>query len=75
MAGKLPIVIINGKGGCGKDSLIEGLIKCDWWAYNVSSVDKVKEAGAVLGWDGGKSDKDCSPSTTMVQTHICVMRY
>ena len=58
MAGKLPIVIINGKGGCGKDSLIEGLTKCDWWAYNVSSVDKVKEAGTVLGWDGGKSDKD-----------------
>ena len=58
MAGKLPIIIINGKGGCGKDSLIDGLKDHGWWPFNLSSVDLVKDAGKVLGWNGGKSDKD-----------------
>ncbi len=55
---RLPIIIINGKGGCGKDSLIDGIVSHDWWEYTLSSVDKVKEAAMVLGWDGGKDDKD-----------------
>ncbi|MCM1214030.1 MAG: hypothetical protein NC548_05870 [Lachnospiraceae bacterium] len=55
---KIPIIIINGKGGCGKDSLIDGVAAHCWWPVTRSAVDKVKEAATVLGWDGGKSDKD-----------------
>jgi len=55
---KLPIIIINGKGGCGKDSLIDGIVSYGWWRRTLSAVDKVKQAATVLGWDGGKEDND-----------------
>lgn len=51
------IVIINGSGRAGKDSFVHAAAK---FAYvmNFSSVDKIKKAAKVLGWDGGKSEKD-----------------
>lgn len=51
------IVIINGFGRAGKDSFVHAAAK---FAYvmNFSSVDKIKKAAKVLGWDGGKSEKD-----------------
>lgn len=51
------IVIINGSGRAGKDSFVHATAK---FAYvmNFSSVDKIKKAAEVLGWDGGKSEKD-----------------
>jgi len=54
---KKPVILINGTGGCGKDSFIEfcnELVPC----YNVSTVDRVKEAAQLLGWDGAKTDRD-----------------
>ena len=51
------IVIINGSGRVGKDTFVHTVAK---FAYvmNFSSVDKIKKAAEVLGWDGGKSEKD-----------------
>ena len=51
------IVIINGSGGVGKDTFVHTVAK---FAYvmNYSSVEKIKEAAKVIGWNGGKSEKD-----------------
>ena len=49
------VVIINGSGGVGKDTfcdLCNKHIPCKV----ISTVDKVKEAYKVLGWDGNKSE-------------------
>ena len=51
------IIIINGTGGSGKDTFVEfcqkyGKVK------NFSSIDKVKEIARLIGWDGGKTEKD-----------------
>ena len=51
------VIIINGTGGSGKDTFVEF---CAEFAKvtNISSVDKVKEAAAVLvGWNGEKDEK------------------
>lgn len=61
------IFIINGSGGVGKDTFIEILddIICEEVAWsrtpliiNFSSVDKIKEIARVIGWNGGKTEKD-----------------
>lgn len=51
------IVVINGTGGCGKDTFVEF---CSKYAnvYNFSSIDKVKEVAKVVGWTGKKTEKD-----------------
>lgn len=51
------IVVINGTGGSGKDTFVEfaahyGKIQ------NFSSIDKVKDIAKIVGWDGGKTEKD-----------------
>lgn len=51
------IVIINGTGGSGKDTFVEFVSKYNK-VVNVSSVDKVKEIATIIGWDGGKTEKD-----------------
>ena len=51
------IVIINGTGGSGKDSFVEFVSKYNK-VVNVSSVDKVKDIATLMGWDGGKTEKD-----------------
>jgi len=44
-------------GGCGKDTFVEFVSEyAD--VTNFSSVAKVKEVASVVGWDGGKTDKD-----------------
>ena len=51
------IIIINGSGGVGKDTFIE-LCSNFTNVKNISSVDKVKEAAAILaGWNGEKDEK------------------
>lgn len=51
------VVIINGRGGIGKDTLINA-VKKDYNVTNFSSIDKIKEIAAVGGWDfTDKSDK------------------
>jgi dephospho-CoA kinase len=54
---KKKIIIINGSGGVGKDTFVEF---CKPYANitNVSSVDKIKEAAFILGWDCGKTEED-----------------
>jgi guanylate kinase len=55
------IFIINGVGGTGKDTFIEylqKLIPTPYYILNISTVDKVKDAGYILGWTGAKTDED-----------------
>ena len=57
------VVIINGTGGSGKDTFVNFCMehtadKDGYMIYNIYSVDKVKEAAVILGWDGGKTEKD-----------------
>lgn len=53
------IIIINGKGGCGKDTCVEFVEKhYPKSVFNVSAIDPIKEAAKKLGWTGAKTDKD-----------------
>ena len=51
------IVVINGTGGCGKDTFVD-LCKKYISIYNFSSIDKVKEIAKIIGWTGKKTEKD-----------------
>jgi CO dehydrogenase nickel-insertion accessory protein CooC1 len=51
------IVLINGSGGVGKDTFI-GFCSNYVRVLNVSTIDKVKQAAKILGWDGRKTEKD-----------------
>lgn len=52
------IVIINGAGGVGKDTFVEKInnyVK----AQTISSVDLIKDAAKIIGWDGlSKTETD-----------------
>ncbi len=51
------IIVINGTGGSGKDTFVSYCEKyCN--IYNFSSIDKIKEIATIMGWDGGKTEKD-----------------
>ncbi|MGN0268085.1 MAG: hypothetical protein ACI4D7_10450 [Lachnospiraceae bacterium] len=50
-------IVINGAGGVGKDTLCE-FAKKKYKTMNVSSVDPIKEAAYILGWDGQKRLED-----------------
>ncbi len=52
------IIIINGAGGCGKDSFVDFCREAFGEVHNLSMVDEVKSAAVVLGWKGGKTDAD-----------------
>lgn len=59
------IFIINGSGGVGKDTFVDlvsvelnNIFKKFHTVINFSSVDKVKEIAKLIGWNGGKSEKD-----------------
>ena len=56
---KKQVFIINGSGGVGKDTFVE-LVSENFLlpVMNFSSVDKVKEVARIIGWTGGKSEKD-----------------
>ena len=50
-------VIINGSGGTGKGEFVKfcnNFVETE----NISTVDKVKDAATILGWSGGKTEKD-----------------
>lgn len=58
MAGKKLVIIINGKGGCGKDTICDILNK-HYPVTNISTITKVKQAARLMfGWKGGKEAKD-----------------
>lgn len=50
------IVVINGAGGVGKDTLI-GFVKKKYPVRNVSSITPIKRAAEILGWSNEKDDK------------------
>lgn len=50
------VIVINGAGGVGKDTLCELAAK-HFKVYNVSSITPIKEIAKMCGWDGGKDDK------------------
>jgi hypothetical protein len=50
------LIVINARGSSGKDLFIE-YIQEEIPCYNISSVDSIKEAGRILGWDGEKNEK------------------
>lgn len=49
-------IVINGKGGVGKDTLCE-LARGSFKIKNVSSITPIKEIAAACGWNGEKTDK------------------
>ncbi len=49
-------LVINGRGGVGKDTLCDLAAKY-FKVYNISSVDPIKEIARMCGWDGRKDDK------------------
>lgn len=52
------LIIINGKGGVGKDTLIDYLIKTnEYKIINLSSITPIKEVAKQLGWKGDKDNK------------------
>ena len=51
------VFIINGSGGCGKDTFVS-LVSDISYTTNFSSVDKIKEIARSIGWTGGKTEKD-----------------
>ncbi len=53
---KKTAIVINGKGGVGKDTLCELAAK-RFKIKNVSSITPIKEIAALCGWSGEKSDK------------------
>lgn len=50
------VIVINGSGGVGKDTLVE-LASESFRVYNVSSITPIKEIALQCGWDGSKDDK------------------
>ena len=50
------LLVINGRGGVGKDTLCDLAAK-HFRVYNISSVDPIKEIARQCGWDGSKDDK------------------
>ena len=53
---KKAVIVINGAGGVGKDTLCDLTAK-HFKVYNVSSITPIKEIAALCGWDGSKDDK------------------
>lgn len=53
---KKSIIVINGIGGVGKDTLCELAAK-HFKTMNISSIDPIKEIAARCGWQGGKDEK------------------
>ena len=52
------IVVINGSGGVGKDTFVN-YVSDKLPTMRVSSVDKIKDAAQLLGWDSNcKNEKD-----------------
>ena len=50
------VVIINGSGGAGKDTICK-VVENHYGTMNVSSIDPIKKIATENGWDGQKSEK------------------
>lgn len=54
----MQVYIVNGTGGCGKDTFANFMYKLVPGTIKISSVDRVKLVARSCGWDGGKTEKD-----------------
>jgi len=54
------IIVINGNGRSGKDTLVNYVSKITkgWHIINVTSISIVMKAAEILGWKGKKTEKD-----------------
>lgn len=50
------IIVVNGRGGCGKDTLCEIAAK-HYCIKNISSITPIKRLAESAGWDGQKDPK------------------
>ena len=50
------VVVINGSGGVGKDTLCDFAAEC-YKVKNISSITPIKQIAERCGWDGTKDDK------------------
>lgn len=50
------VIIINGRGAVGKDTLC-GMAENNYRVMNISSITPIKEIAAQCGWSGKKDDK------------------
>jgi len=62
-------IVINGAGGVGKDTMCEFAAE-EYAVTNVSSIDPVKQAARILGWDAQKDLKSRKFLADMKQ--LCV---
>lgn len=53
---KKTVIVINGAGGVGKDTLC-GFAEKHFKVMNISSITPIKEIAAMCGWGGEKNDK------------------
>lgn len=52
-----PVIVINGKGGVGKDTCVDA-VATKYMVLNCSSIAPIKDVASLLGWDfDDKSDK------------------
>lgn len=54
----MKIIVINGQGGCGKDTFVEFAKSYNVKTYNISMISAVKRGATQFGWHGGKELKD-----------------
>ncbi len=50
------VIVINGQGGCGKDTVCTIMAK-HYKVKNISTVDPIKDIARYAGWNGEKGDK------------------
>lgn len=56
----MKVVLINGAGGSGKDTLINLIttyLRFEFEIRNISTIDKVKKIATEMGWNGEKDEK------------------
>lgn len=55
----MKVIIINGAGGCGKDTFIKLFTKYagEKCVFNISTVDYIKRVAKTLDWNNQKDDK------------------
>lgn len=51
------IIILNGKGASGKDTLVS-MLGNKYSCLHDSSINPIKECAKIVGWNGTKTDKD-----------------
>lgn len=50
------VIVINGRGGVGKDTLCEAL-RTDYLVTNISAITPIKEIARTYGWNGEKDER------------------